>query len=96
MDEDLDGLSREDLILEVRRLREGVRAHRDASGQDLCWHHPALWALLPEPLAPDIAVPSWPRFMEGCVRYRQSLDRQAAGFARTDTPFEEGGGPPPP
>ena len=93
MDEDLDGLSRDDLIRELRRLRAGVRAHRDASGQDLCWHHPALWSLLPEPLAPDIAVPDWPQFMQGCVRYRQSLDRQGANFPRTDASFEEGDDP---
>ncbi len=83
MDEDLNGLSREQLIDEVRRLRAGIRAHRDSSGQDLCWHHPALWGLLPEPLQPQIAVPAWPQFMRGCVRYRQSLDEQLPDAQRT-------------
>jgi hypothetical protein len=77
MDEDLATLSREQLIDEVRKLRGGIRAHRDSSGQDLCWHHPALWALLPEKQDPLPQVPEWPEFMKGCVRYRQSLDRQA-------------------
>ncbi len=47
MDEDLGALSGDELIAEVRRLRQGIRAHRDSSGQQLCWHHPALWGLLP-------------------------------------------------
>ena len=80
MDEDLEARSREELIAEVKRLRRGIREHRDATGQDLCWHHPALWGLLPEKTDPVPAVPDWPEFMRGCVKYRQSLDR------RTETP----------
>ena len=38
MDEDLAGLDRDALAAEVRRLREGIRRHRDSSGQELCWH----------------------------------------------------------
>ncbi|KAF1071277.1 hypothetical protein [Variovorax sp.] len=83
MDEDLDTLSRDDLIAEVRKLREGVRRHRDATGHDLCWHHPDLWSLLPEKTPPAIAVPTWPQFMRGCVKYRQSLEEQAAEAPRT-------------
>jgi hypothetical protein len=74
MDNDLENFSRDQLIEEVRRLRRGIRAHRDSSGQDLCWHHPALWGLLPERTDPLPSVPDWPQFMEGCVRYRRSLD----------------------
>lgn len=76
MDEDLDKLSREELIAEVRRLRKGIRAHRDSTGHQLCWHHPDLWGLLPEKIRPEIAVPPWPRFLRGCLRYRESLDRE--------------------
>lgn len=83
MDEDLDGLTREQLIAEAKRLRDGIRAHRDATGHDLCWHQPALWGLLPERVEPTIAVPDWPRFLRGCIRYRQSLDAQAPGAPRT-------------
>jgi len=75
-DADLEGRSREELLAEVKRLRAGIRAHRDSSGQDLCWYHPALWGLLPEKSDPLPAVPDWPEFLLGCVRYRQSLDRQ--------------------
>jgi hypothetical protein len=83
MDGDLDGTSRERLIDEIRRLRAGIRAHRDSSGMALCWYHPDLWNLLPERIAPDIAVPDWPQFLRGCVRYRQSLDEQAPAAVRT-------------
>jgi hypothetical protein len=83
MDHDLDARSRDDLIAEVKRLRAGIRAHRDATEHALCWHHPALWDLLPEKTPAHIAVPEWPQFLRGCVRYRQSLDRQAADAPRT-------------
>lgn len=76
VDTDLDELDREELIAEVRRLRAGIRAHRDSSGHDLCWHHSQLWGLLPERVEPEVAVPPWPRFMRGCVAYRESLDNE--------------------
>jgi hypothetical protein len=79
MDEDLAGMSREQLIEEARKLRQGIRIHRDSTGQDLCWHHPALWGLLPEKQDPVPEVPPWPEFLKGCVRYRQSLDGRAPG-----------------
>ena len=74
MDDDLDAMTRDELITEARKLREGIRAHRDTGGQDLCWHHPALWGLLPERTDPMPEVPTWPEFLEGCIRYRRSLD----------------------
>ena len=89
LDEDLVSLSREQLIFEVRRMRAAIRAHRDASGHDLCWHHPQLWSLLPEKLSPQIAVPAWPQFLRGCIRYRQSLDAQAPQAPRTQREFGE-------
>jgi hypothetical protein len=76
MDEDLERLTREELLAEARKLRAGIRAHRDSTGHELCWHHPRLWNLLPEPLSRDLAVPAWPQFLRGCVRYRESLDAQ--------------------
>ena len=64
-------------------VREGIRRHRDSSGQELCWHHPALWNLLPEKTDPLPTVPAWPEFLRGCVRYRESLDRQLPTAPRT-------------
>jgi hypothetical protein len=83
MDTDLDALSRDQLLAEVKKLRAGIRAHRDATGHDLCWHHPALWGLLPEKTDPVPPVPAWPQFMEGCLRYRRSLDWQLPDAPRT-------------
>jgi len=87
MDDDLDGMDRDALIAEVKKLRTGIRTHRDATGHDLCWHHPDLWALLPEKTEPAIAVPPWEKFMRGCIRYRQSLDEQAPGALVHDKEF---------
>jgi hypothetical protein len=87
MDEDLAGMTRDQLLAEVQRLRAGIRAHRDSTGHDLCWHHPQLWGLLPEPIPRDIAVPAWPQFLRGCISYRQSLDRELPDAPRTDTEF---------
>jgi hypothetical protein len=88
MDEDLDELSREELIAEVRRLRKGIRDHRDSTGQELCWHHPDLWGLLPEKITPEVAVPPWPRFLRGCLRYRESLDRELPNAPVADVEYE--------
>jgi hypothetical protein len=76
VDEDLETMTREQVIAEARRLRAGIRAHRDSTGHALCWHHPALWGLLPERTDPLPTVPTWPEFLRGCLRYRQSLDEQ--------------------
>jgi hypothetical protein len=75
-DADIEQLTREQLISEIKKLRKGIREHRDSTGQDLCWHHPKLWELLPEKTDPKIKVPEWPEFMKGCVRYRMSLDKK--------------------
>ncbi len=79
LDEDLRTLDREALVAEVRRLRAGIRQHRDNSGHDLCWYNLELWDLLPERVAAQVAVPPWPVFLRGCLRYRQSLDEQLQG-----------------
>ena len=83
VDDDLAGMTRDALLAEIVRLRAGIRAHRDSSGHDLCWHHPQLWGLLPEPVSPAITVPAWPQFLRGCVRYRESLDAERPDAPRT-------------
>jgi hypothetical protein len=89
MDEDLHQLSREQLMDEVKKLRHAIREHRDSTGHDLCWHHPALWGLLPEKTDPMPVVPDWPEFMRGCIRYRQSLDRQLPNAPRSEDGLED-------
>ena len=88
VDADLEGMTREQLIDEARRLRAGIRAHRDSTGHALCWHHPKLWGLLPEKTDPLPTVPTWPEFLRGCLRYRQSLDEQLPDAPRSEAPYQ--------
>jgi hypothetical protein len=89
MDTDLEQMSREQLIEEVEKLRQGIRRHRDSSRHELCWYHPELWGLLPEKTDPIPVVPEWPQFMQGCVKYRQSLDKQAPDAPRATESYQE-------
>ncbi len=89
MDRDLERMSREQLIDEAKKLRQGIREHRDSSRHELCWHHPALWGLLPEKSDPLPVVPDWPQFLQGCLKYRQSLDEQAPNARRTKKSYRE-------
>jgi len=88
MDDDLEKLTRDQLIAEVTKLRAGIRQHRDSTGHELCWHHPQLWGLLPEKIEPNVAVPEWPQFLRGCLRYRESLDTQLPDASRITDEFE--------
>jgi hypothetical protein len=89
MDEDLASFDRDALLAEVKRLRAGIRQHRDSSGHELCWHHPQLWGLLPESTDPLPSVPEWPHFLRGCLKYRESLDEQLRDAPRTNVEFTE-------
>jgi hypothetical protein len=84
MDDDVEKMDHAALATEVKRLRAGIREHRDSSGHDLCWHHPKLWSLLPEGAAALPVVPAWPQFLRGCIKYRESLDRELPQAQRTD------------
>ena len=83
IDDDIDKMDRAALVSEVKRLRAAIREHRDSSGHDLCWHHPKLWSLLPEGASALPAIPEWPQFLRGCVKYRESLDRELPQAQRT-------------
>lgn len=93
-DGDLDALDHAALLAAAKAMRAAIRAHRDASGHDLCWYHPALWSLLPDPPAARPSVPDWPQFMRGCITYRSALDRELAAAQRTTEEFEARGTPP--
>jgi hypothetical protein len=84
VDDDVEKMDHAALVTEVKRLRAGIREHRDSSGHDLCWHHPKLWKLLPEGAATLPIVPAWPQFLQGCIKYRESLDRELPQTQRTD------------
>jgi hypothetical protein len=88
VDEDLEAMTREQLIAEGKRMRAAIRVHRDSSGHALCWHHPELWGLLPEETDPLPTVPTWPEFLRGCLRYRESLDKQLPNAPRSDAPYD--------
>jgi len=88
MDDDLQQITRDQLIAEIKRLRNAIRRHRDATGHELCWHQPDLWGLLPESARATPTVPDWPQFLEGCIRYRQSLDTQLLDAPRTTETFK--------
>lgn len=88
MDEDVEQMSHAQLVLEIRRLRGGIRKHRDSSVHELCWHHPELWGLLPEKTDPQPVVPAWPQFLRGCLRYRESLDEQAPTALRSTEEYK--------
>jgi hypothetical protein len=89
MDADVENLSHDQLVAEVKKLRQGIRDHRDSTLHKLCWHHPALWSLLPERSDPLPVVPTWPQFLRGCIQYRQSLDDQVPHAPRSDKPYAE-------
>ena len=86
-DGDLEHLSQAELVAEVKRLRQGIRAHRDSTLHELCWHHPELWGLLPERTDPLPTVPEWPQFLHGCIKYRQTLDAELPGAPRSQEPY---------
>jgi hypothetical protein len=88
-DQDLDRMSQAELLAAAKAMRAAIRTHRDTSMHELCWHHPAMWALLPDSPPGGLIVPEWPQFMRGCTRYRESLDRQLADAPRSKKEFGE-------
>ncbi len=88
LDADLALMAPAELLAAARAMRAAIRTHRDASEHELCWHHPQMWALLPDASQVKPEVPGWPQFMRGCIHYRQSLDSQLAEARRTDTEFQ--------
>lgn len=73
MDDDLSTMTHDDLMLEVRRLRNGIRNHRDAKGHNLCWYVPELWNLLPERIELQPEAPLTDEFLRCCAEYRKSI-----------------------
>jgi len=76
MDNDLEAMTLEELKVEIKKLRAGIRQHRDASMHDLCWYVPELWNLLPEKVEPQPQVPPTEEFLQCCQIYRKSLDKK--------------------
>ncbi len=79
MGEDLAEMTRDHLITQVKRLRQGIREHRDSKGQQWTWPllaSSSALGLLPEKTDPVPIVPAWPQFMQECIEYRRSLHEQ--------------------
>ena len=87
-DADLEAMSHAALLAHAREMRAAIRVHRDASGHELCWHHPELWGLLPDTPEGGWVVPDWPQFLRGCILYRASLDRELGEAPRTTEEYE--------
>lgn len=75
IDDDINNMTREELIEEIKKLRAGIRNHRDNKGHNLCWFVPELWGLLPDKIEPSPEVPPFQEFIECCMKYRKSLDK---------------------
>ena len=87
MDEDLEVMTHEQLMAETRRLRAGIRAHRDSTEQALGRQHPALWGLLPEQADALPTVPTWQEFLRDCLRDREAMDEQLPDPPRSHPPY---------
>lgn len=74
LDRDLELMDRDQLVQEARRLRAGIRQHRDAKGHNLCWYVPELWDLLPDKARPSPEPPPRDEFLHHCAVYRDSLN----------------------
>jgi hypothetical protein len=87
MDDDLDVMSREELLVVAKRLREAIRDHRDSELHDLCWYHPEMWGLLPDTKEVKPRVPTREQFLAGCQIFRDSLDRDIDSSGHEDIGF---------
>lgn len=71
MDDDLRGMSEQQLIDEIMKLREGIRKHRDQKGDENCWLDDQfyLYGLLPEKINAEPQLPDKDLMMLNCSRY---------------------------
>ena len=89
MDKDVSTMSREALIEEIRKLRQGRRQRRHRCGNEPCWHQNAPWRFVQETNDLVRVEPEWPEFMRGCAQCRQLLDEQAADAPITREPCQK-------
>lgn len=70
LDIDLGGMGASKLRKELKRVRNGIRQHRDAKGHDRCWENDwDMYKLLPESKDADFTLPPEEEFLENCKRY---------------------------
>ncbi len=85
-DDDLLVLNKEKLRQEVRRLRHGIRAHRDQRGDDRCWiDDEKLYGLLPDGVHAETLLD--PELMlRNCKRFVETRQHPCDRFAWGSTP----------
>ena len=77
VDGDLKAMTRDLLEVEAKRLRDGIRQHRDEKGDDrCCLDDQRLYALLPDTQAAITTLPAKEIFLKSCERFWQT--RQAS------------------
>lgn len=64
MDNDLEDMTHNILVSEIKKLRQGIRGHHNSSRNDLLWGHPRLWDLIIEKKHPYHAASDTSRFLE--------------------------------
>ncbi len=89
MDADLESLSREQLIAEVKRLRQAFANIATAPGTSCAGTIPRCGRCCRKKSDPLPVVPDWPQFLRGCLRYRQSLDDQLPQAPRSHEPYRD-------
>lgn len=74
-DIDLEDMSWTELEAEVRKLRDGVRKHRDQKGNNVCYMDAQnyLYTLLPENTSPDWQLLPKEQHLMECERYYDCL-----------------------
>jgi len=66
MDADLEGMSRDQLVVEVKRLRHGMRQHGDSTGHELCLVPSGALVAATRAIRLPSRHPDWPEFLRGC------------------------------
>ena len=71
LDNDLESMSPEDLIAEIKKLRAVIRYHKDQKGDDRCWVDDIrLYETLPEGCTGyDSTLPPENVFLENCKKF---------------------------
>jgi hypothetical protein len=81
LDRDLRKMDVGQLLWEMHALRQQIRKHRDAKGNDRCWENDVeLYKLLPEPLPEELS----PEMPESCVFLKNCAAYMAAQNSSTE------------